>query len=106
MDPLPAGVAPMRERPPPMLATPTTRLPKDDAASGDEFKWDGVRAVVCVDGGRPRAMSGNDRDIAASYPELRARAESIGSRRLVLDGEIVALDADGRPSFGVLQSRM
>jgi bifunctional non-homologous end joining protein LigD len=106
MDPLPAGFAAMPDRVSPMLATPTTRLPHDDAAWGFEFKWDGVRAIVFVDGGRPRAMSRNDRDITASYPELRAMAESIGSRQLVLDGELVALDADGRPSFGVLQSRM
>jgi bifunctional non-homologous end joining protein LigD len=106
MDPPPAGFEPMPDQVTPMLATSTTALPRDDAAWGYEFKWDGVRAVVYVDGGRPRALSRNDRDITGSYPELRAMAESIGARRLILDGELVALDADGRPSFGILQSRM
>jgi bifunctional non-homologous end joining protein LigD len=106
MDPPAAGFSAMPERIAPMLATATLDLPRDDAAWGYEFKWDGVRAIVYVDGGRARAMSRNDRDISASYPELRAMAEAIGSRQLVLDGELVALDADGRPSFGELQSRM
>lgn len=106
MDPPPDGFSPMPDRVAPMLATSTSDLPRDDAAWGYEFKWDGVRAVVYVDGGRPRAMSRNDRDITGSYLELRAMAASLGSRQLILDGELVALDADGRPSFGVLQSRM
>jgi bifunctional non-homologous end joining protein LigD len=106
MSPAAAGSVPMPARIAPMLVTLTHSLPSDDAAWGYEFKWDGVRAVAYVDGGRPRVMSRNDKDITATYPELRAMAESLGSRRVVLDGELVALDADGRPSFGALQSRM
>lgn len=106
MDPPDSGSAPMPDRIAPMLATATDALPRDDDEWGHEFKWDGVRAVVYVDGGRPRAMSRNDKDITATYPELRAMAESLGSRRVVLDGELVAFDADGRPSFGTLQTRM
>jgi bifunctional non-homologous end joining protein LigD len=106
MDPPEAGSDPMPDRVAPMLATPTDGLPHDDAKWGYEFKWDGVRAVVYVDGGRPRAMSRNDKDITATYPELRAMAASLGSRRVVLDGELVALGKDGRPSFGALQARM
>ena len=65
----------------PMLATL-----RDDAARRTttqwayEMKWDGVRAVVYVDGGRPRALSRNDIDITRTYPELRAMAASLGSR--------------------------
>jgi bifunctional non-homologous end joining protein LigD len=70
------------------------------------MKWDGVRAVVYVEGGRARAMSRNDIDMTAAYPELREMAASLGSRPVVLDGEIVALDARGRPSFERLQPRM
>ena len=70
-----------------------------------EMKWDGVRAVSYVDGGRVRAMSRNDRDISVSYPELRALGLAIGSTQVVLDGELVAF-AHGRPSFGTLQQRM
>ena len=51
-------------------------------------------------------LSRNDRDVTGSYPELRDMAESLGAREVVLDGEIVALDEAGRPSFEALQSRM
>jgi bifunctional non-homologous end joining protein LigD len=91
----------------PMLATPgelpTGRL-EDTWAF--EMKWDGVRAVTYVDRGSVRVMTRNDRNVAATYPELRRLADALGSRRVVLDGEIVALDARGRPSFGELQARM
>ncbi len=89
----------------PMLAVPGT-LPKDDAGWGFEFKWDGVRTVAYVRGGRMRLMSRNDRDVTVSYPELRHAGEVLGSRDAVLDGEIVAFDDAGRPSFGCLQQRM
>jgi bifunctional non-homologous end joining protein LigD len=106
MDP-PAGDAqPLPDLIRPMLAVLRDELPRDDESYGFEFKWDGVRAVVYVEGGRPRVLSRNDRDVTASYPELREMAESLGARQVVLDGEIVAFDAAGRPSFGVLQSRM
>jgi bifunctional non-homologous end joining protein LigD len=91
----------------PMLAVPGA-LPavaeEDDWAY--EMKWDGVRAVVYVDGGRARATSRNDRDITVSYPELRALGAALGTTQVVLDGELVAFDQDGRPSFGTLQQRM
>jgi bifunctional non-homologous end joining protein LigD len=106
MDPPAEGFAPMPELVKPMLAVLRDEVPRDDDAYGFEFKWDGVRAVVYVKGGRPRVLSRNDRDVTGSYPELRAMAEELGSRQVVLDGEIVAFDADGRPSFGALQSRM
>ncbi len=89
----------------PMLAV-AAELPPEASAYGYEMKWDGVRAVVYVDGGRPRVLGRNDRDATASYPELARLAESLGSRQVVLDGEVVALDEAGRPSFGLLQQRM
>ncbi|GAB3451303.1 hypothetical protein GCM10027436_49040 [Actinophytocola sediminis] len=71
-----------------------------------EFKWDGVRAIVAVSpAGSVRAHSRNDRDITRSYPELLALPESV-DRPVLLDGELVALDQDGRPSFQRLQQRM
>jgi bifunctional non-homologous end joining protein LigD len=106
MDPPVVGFTPMPDAVAPMLATATTTLPRDEAAWGYEFKWDGVRAITYVDGGRARAMSRNDKDITATYPELRDLAASTGSRQMILDGELVAFDDDGRPSFGALQSRM
>jgi bifunctional non-homologous end joining protein LigD len=106
MDPAPDGFEPMPTLVKPMLAVLREEVPRDDAAWAYEFKWDGVRAVVYVDGGRARVLSRNDRDVSGSYPEIRAMAESLGSTRVVLDGEIVALDGAGRPSFSALQNRM
>src|SRR5262249_16794549 len=54
---------------------------------GYEFKWDGVRAVVYLDAGKIRIASRNDRDVTASYPELRGLLDRLGRRRVVLDGE-------------------
>jgi bifunctional non-homologous end joining protein LigD len=91
----------------PMLATPG-ELPSA-ATENDwayEMKWDGVRAIVYVEGGRAKVMTRNDRDVTGTYPELTQMAESLGARQLVLDGEIVALDRQGRPDFGLLQQRM
>ena len=106
LDPPPKDYMPLPSLVRPMLAVLREQLPPDAASYAYEFKWDGVRAVVYVDGGRPRVLSRNDRDVTGSYPELRDLAESQGSRQLVLDGEIVAFDASGRPSFEALQSRM
>ncbi len=95
----------MPENIPPMLAK-AGALPADGAAWGFEIKWDGIRAVAYLDKGQLRLQSRNRKDIAAQYPELAALASSLPGRRLILDGEIVALGADGRPSFARLQHRM
>jgi bifunctional non-homologous end joining protein LigD len=91
----------------PMLATPGP-LPTGDAEAGwaFEMKWDGVRAVVYVADGKARALSRNDRDVTVSYPELQTVAASLGGLSVILDGELVAADAKGRPNFGLLQQRM
>jgi bifunctional non-homologous end joining protein LigD len=91
----------------PMLAT-SGELPlrRDEADWSHEMKWDGVRAVVYVDRGVARVLTRNDRDVTGTYPELSAMAASLGPQHLVLDGEIVAFDAAGRPDFGELQQRM
>ncbi|HVB27927.1 MAG TPA: non-homologous end-joining DNA ligase [Mycobacteriales bacterium] len=105
IDPAPPGWQPLPELIRPMLATPG-ELPANDDGWAYEFKWDGVRAVVYVEGGRIRTLSRTDRDVTSSYPELRGLGESLGSLQAVLDGEIVALDEKGRPSFEALQPRM
>ncbi|NUT49738.1 MAG: DNA ligase [Saccharothrix sp.] len=71
-----------------------------------EFKWDGVRAVTYVRGGRVRALTRNDLEVSATYPEVRALPALLGDREAVLDGEIVALGDRRQPDFGRLQSRM
>jgi len=105
MDPAPASWERLPELVRPMLCR-TGPLPADDGDWAYEFKWDGVRAVLYVEGGRVRIVSRNDRDVSVAYPEVRALGEALGSRQAVLDGEIVALDEQGRPSFGVLQQRI
>jgi bifunctional non-homologous end joining protein LigD len=106
MDPPVEGFEPMPKLIRPMLAVLRDALPRDDAKWAYEFKWDGVRATTYVDAGSLRVLSRNEKDVTATYPELRQLAESLGSRQVVLDGELVAMDEAGRPSFGALQPRM
>ncbi|MFI6830697.1 non-homologous end-joining DNA ligase [Kribbella sp. NPDC050241] len=72
-----------------------------------ELKWDGIRVIAEVDDGVCRLWSRNSRDVSAGYPELIGLADAPGLRLpAVLDGEIVTLDENGAPSFGLLQRRM
>lgn len=82
-----------------------------------EVKWDGMRVLAEFDGessNEPRrgvtAVSTNGLDVTSRFPELFALgarlAEDLPGRRLVLDGEVVAFDAQGRTDFGMLQPRM
>ena len=105
MDPPDPGWHPLPELIAPMLATPGT-LPTEDSEWAYEMKWDGVRLVLYIAGGRVRALTRNERDVTSTYPELHALAASLGTRQLILDGEIIATDANGRISFGALQPRM
>jgi bifunctional non-homologous end joining protein LigD len=89
----------------PMLAAVGT-LPNDDEAWAYEFKWDGIRAIGYVDGGRLQLKSRNGNDVTNSFPELRALGEQFGARQAVVDGEIVAFDDQGRPRFQRLQPRI
>ncbi|MGT2424690.1 ATP-dependent DNA ligase [Amnibacterium kyonggiense] len=91
--------------PKPMLATAGTPLDPDEEWSV-EMKWDGVRCVARVADGRVVLTSRNDLDLTATYPELQALADRVHADGAVLDGEIVALDTTGRPSFSRLQQRM
>jgi bifunctional non-homologous end joining protein LigD len=95
----------------PMLAT-LSHLPPDPRAWAFEYKWDGVRALAYHE---PRSRRGDARwliesrnqlDITRRYPELRALRDTLRKHDAVLDGEIVALDEDDRPSFARLQRRM
>ncbi|GAA0229796.1 non-homologous end-joining DNA ligase [Cryptosporangium japonicum] len=105
MDPVPEGWQPLPELVPPMLAT-LGALPGDDAEWAYEMKWDGVRLVLYISGGRVKALTRNHRDVTSNYPELHQLAASVGIRQMVVDGEVVATDANGRISFGALQNRM
>ena len=100
------GRQPMPARIEPMMAKLGTAVPTPDAAWGFEFKWDGIRAVAYVEGGRVRLLSRSGEDITPRYPEVHAMGRAIGSREVILDGEVVALDEKGRPSFEQIQQRM
>ncbi|MGZ4546211.1 MAG: non-homologous end-joining DNA ligase [Blastococcus sp.] len=104
LDPDVAPAAPV-DVPLPMLAT-AGELPDDDAAWGYEFKWDGVRAVAAVHGGELSLRSRKGTDITVRYPELGRFPDVLTAHDAVVDGEIVAMDARGRPDFGALQNRM
>jgi bifunctional non-homologous end joining protein LigD len=105
MDPAPQNFDPMPDKIRPMLAE-TGELPKSDKGWAYEFKWDGVRAMVYVDGGRVRALTRNELSLNPAFPELRDIGLHLGSRTAILDGEIVALDKEGRPNFGTLSKRL
>jgi bifunctional non-homologous end joining protein LigD len=105
MDPPPDQWEPLPDLIRPMLLRPGV-LPSTARGWATEFKWDGVRAILYVEGGRIVIRSRNDLDITAAYPELHALGRALGSRQVILDGEIVAFDDENRPSFGRLQQRM
>ena len=91
---------------PPMLAKLAADLPQDEERWGFEFKWDGIRALVRVDHGAVLARSRSGEEITHRYPELRRMGDSLGAEAVFLDGELIALDASGRPSFESLQRRI
>ncbi|HXS47774.1 MAG TPA: non-homologous end-joining DNA ligase [Solirubrobacterales bacterium] len=97
-DPFPEAIVPMLAR--------LTKLPAKDDGWATEIKWDGVRAIAYCRPGRLELQTRNLRDVTRQYPEVRRLARQIGARDAVLDGELVAFDEDGRPSFEHLQQRI
>jgi bifunctional non-homologous end joining protein LigD len=85
-----------------MLATAVDALPTGPSWSY-EMKWDGVRALLVVERGALRVFSRTERDMTDRYPELAGLADALGGRDAILDGEVVVLDEQGRPSFEALQ---
>jgi bifunctional non-homologous end joining protein LigD len=96
---------PMPEHVVPMLAR-LGELPRDEQNWAFDVKWDGVRAIAYIQPGRLRLESRNLNDITETYAELRGLLRDLGMREVVLDGEIVAFDDAGKPSFERLQRRM
>ena len=103
--PLDPGYEPMPDRLTPMLAK-SGKLPRDEEKWGFEVKWDGIRTVLFCDHGHMSLQGRNFTDFTPRYPEVRELARELGARRVILDGEVVAFDEQGRPSFERLQSRM
>jgi bifunctional non-homologous end joining protein LigD len=88
----------------PMLATPAEKA-FNDPDWLFEIKLDGYRAVAFIENGRARLVSRNQNDLTAQYPELADLAAEINAKTAALDGEVVALDEQGRPSFSLMQQR-
>ena len=91
----------------PMLATLGSRADiHDESEWAFEMKWDGIRAIAVVRGGALRLTTRNGNDVTGTYPDLAGLIGLAGDHDLVLDGEIVTLTPQGRPDFGLLQTRM
>jgi bifunctional non-homologous end joining protein LigD len=91
----------------PMLATlGTLPPPETDGEFGYETKWDGVRIVAYLEAGHVRLVTRNDIDVTAAYPEVAGLGAALGGQMAIVDGEVVAYDAQGQVSFEALQSRM
>lgn len=90
----------------PMLAS--AGAPPSGAQWVFEWKWDGCRVVASVEvDGAVKLFSRNTNDVTASYPDtVEALAAAAAGRSLLVDGELVALNAAGQPDFGLLQRRM
>jgi bifunctional non-homologous end joining protein LigD len=86
----------------PMVAT--LGAPPSGGGNAVEWKFDGQRATVVVEDA-VTIFSRNGADVSRTFPELAGVAAAIGERQAVLDGEIVAVDEAGRPSFTLLQRR-
>ncbi|WP_307188405.1 non-homologous end-joining DNA ligase [Nocardia acidivorans] len=96
---------PLRGVPAPMLAI--GGAPPDEPGWALEMKWDGVRVIAVCGAGECVLYSRNGNQVGGSYPELVSALKGLAGRRsLILDGEVVAQEADGAPSFGRLQRRM
>jgi bifunctional non-homologous end joining protein LigD len=91
--------------PAPMLATPVDK-PFSREGWLFELKYDGIRAMVSVAGDAVRITGRRGGDETAHYPEAHAIRDGIHARQAMVDGELVVLDADGRPSFERLQQRI
>ena len=88
----------------PMLAS-ITEEPFDDPNWLFEIKWDGYRAIAFIENGSARLVSRNQNDLTPRYPELGQLPKAFKARNAILDGEVVVLDDQGRPSFSLMQQR-
>src|SRR5262245_42550590 len=86
----------------PMAPLIVKALPDDDAFIY-EIKFDGYRALLLKDHERIEIRSRNDRDLTRTYPAIVSAGRLVKAERAVIDGEVVALDEHGRPSFQALQ---
>lgn len=89
----------------PMLAS-SAPVPFDSTDFLFDLKWDGVRVLVFCEEGTTRLYSRTQRDVTHQYPEFADMHERLDVSSAVIDGEIVAPEEEGRPSFQLLQQRI
>ena len=87
-----------------MAAQPVRELPEGPEWLY-ELKLDGYRALVIKDGDQISILSRNAKNLTRMYPSIVAAARRLKLAQVVMDGELVALDEHGRPSFQALQHR-
>lgn len=87
-----------------MAATAVETLPEGEDWLY-EVKWDGYRALALKQGDEVRLLSRNNKSLGGDFPELLTRIKNVDATSAVIDGEIVAVGPDGRPSFQALQNR-
>lgn len=104
MDGPPAGWTPLPRDLRPMRPTPGA-LPPDDDAWSYRVARSGLPVLVAVDGGRLLVTDAAGRAVTSSFPELRAMGLQLGSRQVLLHGEVAVLDGDGRPDDALLAGR-
>jgi bifunctional non-homologous end joining protein LigD len=85
----------------PMLASSATHLPTA-AGWSYEVKWDGFRTLALKDGSRIKLLSRNLKDATRLYPTVAREVARLDVESVLLDGEVVAIDDQGRPSFQAL----
>src|SRR5215467_6881202 len=97
------------KRPIPTKIHPMLAESIEDPFDGDdwlfEIKWDGYRAIAFIQNGKVRLVSRNQNELTQRYPELHDMAKLVKAKTAILDGEVVALDSEGRPSFSLMQQR-
>src|SRR3954451_14820672 len=89
----------------PMLATEGSIAKMTSSQWAFEGKWDGSRVMVDADHGRLNLRSRRGRDVTDEYPQFAALAADLADHQVILDGEAVALDEEGVPSFSEMQNR-
>jgi bifunctional non-homologous end joining protein LigD len=103
---MPQGAA---KRPMPTEITPMLAISVEKSFDNPEWlfelKWDGYRSVAFIENGKARLMSRNHKELTGRYPELGVLPAAVRAQTAILDGEVVALDEQGRASFSLMQQR-
>ena len=96
--------APMPDRLQPMLATISRHVPEGSEWTY-EIKWDGFRGLCFLQDGKLRIVSRNGNPMNGQFPELAELPACLAAESAMIDGEVVAFDSAGRPSFSLMQQR-